>query len=170
MEEFFAEVDENDTVLAVHSKEKLKEVKFRHRVVLVLPKTDEGKIILGKRAKEKFPFPGIWCCALGGKVRANESYEEAVVREMKEEIGMNLEVEEVAISKLDLVQEKAIAKIFTTKEGAVLEQFKLDPSEIEYCRSFTVNEILSLIEKEPNSFAPTFIRHFKVFAEAWKLK
>ena len=170
MEELFAEVDENDNVLAVYSKERLKELRFRHRLVLIVPKAKEGKFIFAKRAKVKFPFPDVWVFGVGGKVRAGETYEEAAIRETEEEIGIKLNVEEVATSKLDLAQEKAIAKIFTTKEIMDLEEFRLDHSEIDYVEAFTVKEMEEIIQNKPESFAPTFIRHFKVFADAYKLK
>ncbi len=60
---------------------------YRKRHVLILCKDIDGKIILG--GKEEYP-EGI-CRLLGGGVEENESYENAAVRELGEEIGVDLD-------------------------------------------------------------------------------
>ncbi len=69
-EERFHEVDQDDNVIGTYSKTELKERKFRHRITIVLPKAKDGKFIFSRRAKDKFPFPDVWVCAVGGKVSA----------------------------------------------------------------------------------------------------
>jgi isopentenyldiphosphate isomerase len=68
MEEFIDEIDENGTIISSHPKSLLKEKMFLHKVCLVLPTASDGKFILSRRAKNKFPFPDTWCCAVGGKI------------------------------------------------------------------------------------------------------
>lgn len=168
MVEYIAEVDENDIVLSVRNKDELKENRFRHRICLIIPKTENNKVILSKRAKDKFPFPDVWTCGLGGKVRADESYEEAALREMEEESGFKTNLKLVATSKLDLDQEKAIAKIFTTEKEISLDVFNPDPREIQYFKEFTIEEVEDMIENTPSQLAPTFLRHFLIFKEEFK--
>ena len=48
----------------------------------------EGEILLEKRANE--PFKGFWCLP-GGHIEKNETVEEAVKREVKEETGLDSE-------------------------------------------------------------------------------
>lgn len=49
----------------------------------------DGKVLLLKRAHE--PFEGYWVLP-GGHVERNETVEEAAVREMKEELGIDVEL------------------------------------------------------------------------------
>ena len=163
--EYLAEVDSDDKVLAVHPKEKLKEIKFRHRISLVLPKAPGNKFYFARRAKNKFPFPDVWTCAVGGKVRADESYEQACLREMQEEVGFETKIDYVATSKLDLPDEKAIAKIYTTAQEIPLVWFKLDPAEIQFLTALSIEEMARIITKNPQACAPTFRKHFQVFQE-----
>ena len=51
---------------------------------------DENKILLGKRPVGK-PFENLWEFP-GGKVKSNETAEDAVIREVKEEINIDLKM------------------------------------------------------------------------------
>jgi 8-oxo-dGTP pyrophosphatase MutT (NUDIX family) len=58
-------------------------------IVAIIPK--EGKYLLGKRAEWKRSAPGYWC-PVTGKVEAGETEPEAVIREVFEEVGLEVEV------------------------------------------------------------------------------
>ncbi|HMR81503.1 MAG TPA: NUDIX domain-containing protein [Niabella sp.] len=48
-----------------------------------------GKILLGLRSKNKILYPDVWDF-IGGNCEADESYEKALIREIKEEIGIDV--------------------------------------------------------------------------------
>jgi 8-oxo-dGTP pyrophosphatase MutT (NUDIX family) len=60
---------------------------FRERCVLVAPQDSEGKVLLG--AKPHF-YPPTICRLLGGGVDKGESFEQAAVRELEEELSVDL--------------------------------------------------------------------------------
>lgn len=168
MEERIEEIDWEENIIKTHPKDKLKETMFPHKASVVIPKTKDGKIILCKRAKDKHPFPGTWCCGVGGKVAAGESEEIAALREMKEEVGINSALDFVTKVKYDKEDYKALFYVFTTKENFTVESFSIDPREIEYLKEFEVNEVTKMINENQNKFAPTFITLFKEFAKEWR--
>ena len=55
--------------------------------------TPSGNVLLQKRAPEKDTFPGLWDVSVAGHVHADETPMEAVIRETKEEIGLDLKAE-----------------------------------------------------------------------------
>ena len=55
---------------------------------------DENNILIGKRPKEKI-FEDLWEFP-GGKVKKNETVEQALIREIKEEINVNLKMDCIA--------------------------------------------------------------------------
>jgi len=59
-----------------------------HRVVHVLVFNKNGDLFLQKRAMTKDVAPGKWDTSVGGHVNANESIEDALQREMAEELGI----------------------------------------------------------------------------------
>ncbi len=59
-----------------------------HRVVHVLVFNKRGELFLQKRSMNKDVAPGKWDTSVGGHVNSGETLNEAVKREMKEELGI----------------------------------------------------------------------------------
>lgn len=60
--------------------------------VKIIVQNEEGKYLLIKRAdKEKIEHCGNWECP-GGKLEEGESFEEAAIREAKEEVNLDIEI------------------------------------------------------------------------------
>ncbi len=59
-----------------------------HRVVHVLVFNKDGGLLLQKRSMNKDVAPGKWDTSVGGHVNSGETIEEAVRREMEEELGI----------------------------------------------------------------------------------
>jgi isopentenyldiphosphate isomerase len=89
MEEVFDVVDEQDRVIGtagradVHGNPSL-----IHRVAHVLVTDRLERLFLQKRSDAKDVQPGKWDTSVGGHVDAQESYEAAAAREMREELGI----------------------------------------------------------------------------------
>ena len=58
-------------------------------VVAVVEKKDQ--ILFGRKEKDRGPYPNKWL-VLGGGVEKNETYEEALHREVKEEANIEIEI------------------------------------------------------------------------------
>ncbi|MFA7709454.1 MAG: NUDIX domain-containing protein, partial [archaeon] len=127
------------------------------------PRTFDNKFLLSKRSKTQQPFPNTWICCIGGKVLAGETYLEGAIRESIEEVNLSLELEEVCSFFYDTPEYKSFFKVYTTKEEIDSNMLKPNPEEIQYFKSFTLEEIKEEISKDPEAFAPTFreaIKHF----------
>lgn len=49
---------------------------------------EEREILLAQRAHHKTQDPGVWGTAAAGKLEVGESYDDAIVRETREELGL----------------------------------------------------------------------------------
>src|SRR5512135_2798978 len=59
-----------------------------HRAVHVLVFNKKGELLLQLRSKDKDIQPGKWDTSVGGHLGVGESYEQAALREMAEELGI----------------------------------------------------------------------------------
>lgn len=166
--EYIEELDSKGNIIAIHPKSELKKRMFIHRCSLVIPRTFNNRFILSKRSKTQFPFPDTWICCIGGKVLANESYLEGALRESLEEVGIKPELEEVCSFFYDKDDYKSFFTVYTTKEEIDPDQLNPNPEEIQHFKSFTREEIQEQIEKNPESFAPTFREAIKHFLKSLK--
>ena len=163
LEEQIEELDLNGNIIGIYPKSELKKRMFIHRCSLIIPRTFNNKFLLSKRSKDQEPFPDTWICCVGGKVLAGESYLDGAIREGIEEVGKELDLEEVCFFLYNQEDYKAFFTVYTTKEEIDPNQLRPNPEEIQYIEAFSIEEIKEKIEKEPNSFAPTFreaIKHF----------
>lgn len=86
-------VDENDKVIGKELKSKKRESGFISRVVAVYLLDSEKKFLMCRRAAHKDDAADLWDLAVCGNVESGETYEEAVKRELGEELSLECELE-----------------------------------------------------------------------------
>ncbi len=64
---------------------------MKSRVIVVLHIEKDNKILMGKKSKDVGPYPNAWHLPGGGIDLENESLEDAVKRELKEETRLEAE-------------------------------------------------------------------------------
>lgn len=90
-QELFIVVDENDRVIGYRKRgECHRDKTLIHRGVNLVVYNDRGEMLLQQRSLTKDSDPGLWANAVGGHVAKGESYKEAMVREAKEELGIDI--------------------------------------------------------------------------------
>lgn len=162
MEESIEEVDWYGNVLGNGSREGFDNSKV-HKVVVIFLRNKKGKVILGRRAKDKEPYPDKWFCTAGGWVRAQEKNIDAAYRELKEETGIVCALEEVCSVKYDGEDYKAIFYVYTSDDKFEIEDLKLDKSEVQYFEQFSVNRITKMLTENEDEFALVFRPVFDTF-------
>lgn len=163
--ELIDEIDRDGRTIATHPRSYLKESAFLHKAVLVLPRTADGRILLGRRAKSKSTDPDLWCCLIGGKVKSGESDDAAAAREMQEEVGMSSPLKKVTSFTYEKPDFRCVFSLFTTKTPVLQSDLVLDPQENQYSRAFAVDEALHMAEEKPEEFAAILIVAMKEFAK-----
>src|SRR5688500_18888228 len=89
-EEWFDVVNECDEVVGRALRREVHARGLWHRAIHVLVFDAAGRVFLQKRSMLKDLSPGLWDSSCSGHLDAGENYDAAVVRELAEEIGVQL--------------------------------------------------------------------------------
>ncbi|MFW6083388.1 MAG: NUDIX hydrolase [Thermoplasmatota archaeon] len=89
--------------------------RLRHRTMMFFVFSSDDKILVTKRSDDKDFFPGYWSIVLGGHVKSGESYEEALISEMKEEINTVGEFEKLGEFVKDIPEEIEHVSLYKVK-------------------------------------------------------
>lgn len=91
-DEQFDVVDHLDRVVGRASRARVHANQLWHRAVHVLVFGERGRVLLQKRTLAKDTSPGRWDSSCSGHLDAGEDYDQAMRRELGEELGLAAEV------------------------------------------------------------------------------
>ena len=89
-EEIFDVVNERDEVIGQRPRSEVHRLHLNHRAVHVLVFNRRGDLLLQKRSMRKDCFPGTWDSSSSGHLDQGEAYDACAVRELREEIGLEV--------------------------------------------------------------------------------
>lgn len=103
----------------------------------------KGEILLQKRASNKLRNPNMWS-KTGGQVDSGESVEDAIFREVKEELGIEIPKEQIQVLecwKGNDINNKRFAYNFIFIVDYKIDDYKLQKEEVAEVKYFTIEEI-----------------------------
>ena len=112
-------------------------------VAVIFIENSEGKYLIQKTSKEK----GEKYATTGGHVLSGEIPKTAIIRETKEELGLDVSNENI-IYIGDLLFGIPFGEIYYLKKDLDIAKLKLQQEEVEQVEYLTKTEILKLIETE----------------------
>lgn len=137
--EMVEEVDASGTVLRLVTRREMRANVLWHRAVFIAVQSDDGQLLVHRRADTKDVWPGWWDVAVGGVVAPGESWQNAAVRELAEELGIT----ETPVSRLGTGvycdgEVKLVAAVFLCRtdgpfvfaDGEITEAHWVHPNEL----------------------------------------
>jgi 16S rRNA (adenine1518-N6/adenine1519-N6)-dimethyltransferase len=121
-----------------------------------------GEIFLQLRSRWKDRHPLAWDSSAAGHVNAGEEYHQSAARELREELGIDIPLEQVA--KLS-ASEQTGYEFICLYRGSYDGELRPSPSEIEAGRFFPPTIIDAWIKARPQEFATGFIECWKIWRE-----
>jgi isopentenyldiphosphate isomerase len=88
VEEIVDLVDEDDEVIGQASRREVRARNLLHREVAAIVLNRGGEVYVHRRTNTKDVFPGMYDMFVAGVVASGESYEDAIRRELGEELGI----------------------------------------------------------------------------------
>lgn len=146
-------VDENDCVVGAASPSEIKLKGYIARIAGVLIVRSNGNIVLHKVSPKKDGNQLKWNVTAAGHVDAGETYEQAAIRELEEEVGVKATAIVPIGSYCKRNSENGRPIRFSQAFKMIYDgAFKPDENEIAEIREFAPHELRKLMESQKESF------------------
>lgn len=123
-----------------------------HRAVYAFIIDDKGNILLQKRSNNKKLWPNMWDVTVGGHVDAGEFGSQALIREAKEELGIEINEDDVkyiigstSINQQGDIINKHYNECYLITKNITISDIKLQKEEVSEVRYFSREELLKRI-------------------------
>lgn len=123
---------------------------------LWLTDASSGDILLAQRTWTEENDPGTWACAAAGTVEDGESYEDNIIKETQEEIGLAGLVFSAGPKQfVDDKTHKFFCQWFFSSVDRRQTKFHLQTEEVEAIRWVSQRELISDLAKNPQKYPPS---------------
>ncbi len=158
-------VNDKDIVTDQQMRSTVHQLGLQHRGVHVFLFTRDGKMLVQKRSADRAASPSALDCSVSEHVKAGESYLDAAMRGMKEEMGVDgIEIKELVKFRMNYGTNDN--EISTLYEGTVdPAAVKFDPIEIEEINYSSINELQEMIESGNLKFCGWFVELLNWYLE-----
>lgn len=164
MGNLFTVVDENDTIVGYKSKADIDPEKEYYRVSALRLVNSQGDILIAQRAFTKSHNPWQRWPAVAGTIEKGESYEENIIKEIKEELWIS-----------DMVLKKWPKHKITRKRhyfgqrffGRVdknINEFTIQKEEVEAIKWISPKTLQKNIEEHPEKYLENMKKHIEEFS------
>lgn len=105
-----------------------------------------GELLVQRRALTKESYPGMWAMT-GGSALKGENSQKAIIREVKEEIGLILKKEELELVRKFRTTKTYIYTYFIKKDIENINELKLQKDEVMDLKWASLSEIEKMVEE-----------------------
>ena len=162
-EEIFDVVNEHDEIVGRETRREVHRTGLKHRAVHVFVFNSRGEVFLQKRSMSKDSSPGLWDSSASGHLDCGEDYDACAVRELREEIGLEVNTCPRRLFKIEACDQTGQEFVWLyqcASEGP----FTLHPEEIERGDWFDPRRVTQWAKEAPQDFAPAFVLLWEKFA------
>lgn len=138
-----------------------------HKEVIVFVVNDNNQVLLQKRSANKKHFPNKWTVLSGHVEDFDESFETAAVRELKEEIGLNVNISELKyLSENEVIKEDGsthITKYYSIISNKKEDEYIIQKEELSEVKWYSCNDFINMMESNDERvvFSPKILEVFK---------
>lgn len=162
-DEQLIQVDENNRVIGSISRANAHSDGDKiYRTIFIIVKDNHGKILLQKRSQTKDLYPGCWDLSVGGHVKYGQSYVAAATEELREELGIKANENDLDFLGEVLVTLKKSKEFFHVFEYELKKNdvVNIANNEVDAVKWMTMEEVRFSMKNEVNQW---YARPLQVF-------
>lgn len=154
-------VDEDDNEIGEQSFDEVDLSNIIYRVSAVWVSNSKGEVLIAQRALTKKHNPGAWGPSAAGTVEAGETYDENIINELKEEIGVSLNIEELTKGIKRFTHGQTPDRRYFTQWYYItvdkpIEDFVIQKEEVAEIRWVPKDKLLEVLTEKPQDFLDSF--------------
>lgn len=147
-------VDGNDAVIG--SKERSeRQSEDIYRVSALWLTNSKGEVLMAQRSPKKRNEPGVWGPAVAGTVEVDETYETNIVKEIGEEIGLHVKLEDLSRGphlRVSHPDRNYFTQWFLLTRDIPVSELTPEQDAVGDLRWFEPTELLALFKAHPEQF------------------
>jgi isopentenyl-diphosphate Delta-isomerase len=149
-------VNEKDEVLCYKERGTEEQMDLYRTTGLWLTNSN-GEVLLARRALDKAHDPGIWGPAAAGTVEKGETYESNIIKEVKEELDLEVELKKsIKIKRFSKERpHNYLTQWFTAKIDISAKEINFDKVEVDTVKWFSKKELSKKVSTNPENFLTT---------------
>ncbi|MCF7833739.1 MAG: NUDIX domain-containing protein [Candidatus Pacebacteria bacterium] len=144
-------VDENDNIIEYRERDN-RDLNAIYRVSSLWITDTDGNILLARRAFNKSHDPGKWGPAVAGTVEEGETYEQNIIKEAEEEIGLKDIKPIVGIKKRRNAKWNYFVQYFLLTLPVGFNNFKIQEDEVAEIKWFPEEKLRKELKENPDEF------------------
>jgi len=157
-------VDAHDEIIGQKERNVVHKNKLLHRGITILIFNPQGKLYIQQRSADKDTFPLHFEGSISGHVQSGETYHQAAVRELREELSIIItpghvhEVEHFGYHEDD---ERMLVTLYVVKDyhGPIT----VDHDEVTSGEFWTLEQVKKEITLGKKLFHPSFLKALEIF-------
>lgn len=121
---------------------------------------EQGRLLLAQRAHHKAQDPGVWGPTVTGKLEVGESFDQALLREVEEEIALKPDkYQPKFLLEVDYVHPDGELRKFgiyyTVLPSSISDELHIDENEVAGIDWFSVEEVTEKMKSNPKELVPS---------------
>lgn len=154
-QELLDAVDADDQVIGTYTRAEIHRLKLRHRATHALVFNSAGQLFLQHRSMNKDNNPGRWDSSCAGHVDSGEHYDDCIVRELDEELGIRLQAAPERLFRIPASEktEMEFSQVYRVSHDGPLE---LNAEEVAGGRWLAPQAVDDWAESDPESLTSSF--------------
>ena len=152
MVDYLDVVDKGDRVIGRETREKIHMGGLWHRGVHILVFDSNNRLVLQIRSAVKDKFPNHYDCSVSEHLEEGETYEEAAIRGLREELGItNVKLRKILKFKMNYgPNDNMISEIYECHYAGLV---RINKHETQSVKAFSLDEIKELLAKDGGKLA-----------------
>lgn len=162
-------VDENDNILTYKERDETTRDDIR-RIVGLDIFNEKGEVLIAKRHQSKKIDPGLWGPSVAGTVDEGFSYDDTVLKEAEEEVGLK-EIQPIFTKKYFYETENA--RRWCSRYYVVIDsktELQKQDDEVSEIKWISIADLEKWWKVHPEEFIPSFQRSLGIIKEIYENK